>query len=94
MQQWILIWLGVLGLMCGARADDWPQWMGPDRDGVWHEDGIVECFPEGGPPVLWRAEVSLGYGGAAVVGEQVFVADYVKETGMHFITILSNLHFL
>ena len=33
------------------RADDWPQWLGPQRDGVWRESGIVEKFPEGGPPI-------------------------------------------
>ena len=30
-------------------AADWPQWMGPNRDGVWPETGIVEKFPEDGP---------------------------------------------
>lgn len=28
-----------------ATADDWPQWMGPNRDGRWAETGIVEAFP-------------------------------------------------
>ena len=32
-----------------ARADDWPQWLGPQRDGVWRETGIVEKFPDGRP---------------------------------------------
>ena len=32
-------------------ADDWPQWMGPQRDGVWRETGIIEAFPAGGPDV-------------------------------------------
>ncbi len=81
MRRWILTLVGVLGALSCVRAEDWPQWMGPGRDGVWHEEGIVERFPEGGPPVLWRAAVSLGYGGAAVVGARVFVADYIKESG-------------
>ena len=38
-----------------ARADDWPQWMGPGRDGVWHETGILEKFPAGGPKVRTAA---------------------------------------
>src|SRR5262249_38804568 len=29
------------------RADDWPQWRGPNRDGVWGENGILETFPAG-----------------------------------------------
>jgi hypothetical protein len=32
-----------------AQADDWPQWFGPQRDGIWRETGILEKFPEGGP---------------------------------------------
>lgn len=60
-----------------ARADDWPQWMGPKRDNVWRETGIVEKFPEGGPKVLWRTPVAGGYAGPAVANGLVFVPDYV-----------------
>ena len=31
---------------CGA--EDWPQWRGPDRDGVWHEPGVLKAIPAGG----------------------------------------------
>ena len=47
-------------------ADDWPQWMGPNRDGVWRETGIVKTFPQGGPPVRWRIKIGGGYAGPAV----------------------------
>ncbi len=60
-----------------ARADDWPQWMGPKRDNVWRETGIVEKFPKGGPKVLWRTPVAGGYAGPSVSGGLVFVTDYV-----------------
>jgi outer membrane protein assembly factor BamB len=39
--------------MNSAPADDWPQWMGPQRDNVWREKGILKKFPAGGPKVLW-----------------------------------------
>lgn len=58
-----------------ARADDWPQWLGPQRDGVWRESGIVEKFPAGGPPVKWRVEVGAGYTGPAVASGRVYVLD-------------------
>lgn len=58
-----------------ARADDWPQWLGAQRDGVWRETGIVEKFPAGGPPVRWRATIGAGYSGPAVAGGRVFVMD-------------------
>jgi len=56
-------------------ADDWPQWLGPGRDAVWRESGIVEKFPTNGPPILWRAAIGAGYAGPVVAGGRVYVAD-------------------
>ncbi len=64
-----------------ASADDWPQWMGPKRDNVWREDGILDKFPAGGPKVLWRTPVAGGYAGPAVVGGKVYVTDRVLAKG-------------
>ncbi|HEY1191431.1 MAG TPA: PQQ-binding-like beta-propeller repeat protein [Gemmata sp.] len=69
--------VAVLALAPVARADDWPQWMGPKRDNVWRETGIIEKFPAGGPKILWRTPVAGGYAGPAVAGGSVFVCDYV-----------------
>ena len=41
-------------LVSAARADDWPQWLGPRRDAVWHEAGVARTIPPGGLPVRWR----------------------------------------
>lgn len=57
-------------------ADDWPQWMGPKRDGIWRENGVVEEFPAGGLPVKWRIPIHYGYSGPAVHDGKVFVLDY------------------
>jgi outer membrane protein assembly factor BamB len=64
-----------------AFADDWPQWLGPQRDGVWREDGIMDQFPAGGPKARWRVPVHSGYAGPAVAGERVFVTDFVLKPG-------------
>lgn len=65
-------------LICAsAVADDWPQWMGPQRDNVWRETGILQKFPEGGPRILWRTPIAGGYAGPAVAGGRVFITDYV-----------------
>ncbi len=64
--------------MAGAaslRADDWPQWLGPERDSVWRETGIVSSFPAGGPPVVWRTAIGSGYSGPAVALGRVYVLD-------------------
>ena len=56
-------------------ADDWPQWLGPTRDSVWRESGILEKFPANGPSVLWRATIGAGYAGPVVAKGRVYVAD-------------------
>lgn len=67
----------LLAAPLAARADDWPQWMGPKRDNVWREDGILDKFPKGGPKVVWRTPIAGGYAGPAVSGGKVYVTDYV-----------------
>ncbi len=62
-------------------ADDWPQWLGPERDGVWRETGIVESFPEGGPEVLWRVPAGYGYSSPAIADGKVYLSDYLIEEG-------------
>jgi outer membrane protein assembly factor BamB len=64
-----------------SQAEDWPQWLGPDRNSVWKETGLVEKFPEQGLAVKWRVPVSLGYSGPAVANGKVYVTDYVREAG-------------
>src|SRR6266446_4080680 len=63
------------GLGDSARADDWPQWLGPKRDGVWRETGIVDKFPEGGPKVRWRQKIGPGYSSPAVAQGRVYLMD-------------------
>ena len=57
------------------RADDWPQWLGPQRDGVWRESGILDAFPAGGHKVLWRVKIGGGYTGPAVANGRVYLMD-------------------
>ena len=76
----LLVWCTVTSLLAAVtRADDWPQWMGPGRDNVWREEGLLERFPAGGPKVIWRVPIAGGYAGAAVAGGRVFVTDYVTS---------------
>jgi outer membrane protein assembly factor BamB len=69
----LVVWLG--GSAKIGRAEDWPQWGGAHRDGVWRESGILDRFPEGGPKVLWRLPIGTGYSGPAVANGKVFVMD-------------------
>src|SRR5436853_2499374 len=60
-----------------VRADDWPQWLGPKRNGVWRETGIIKKLPKE-LPVVWRKPVAEGYAGPAVADGKVFVTDWQK----------------
>lgn len=64
-----------------VSADDWPQWLGPQRDGVWREKGILKKFPEGGPKVIWKAKVGAGFSGPAVVDGKVYLTDRFLAEG-------------
>ena len=52
-----MVWTG---LGTAVLAQDWPQWMGPHRDNVWREEGIIDKFPADGPTVLWRTPIRGG----------------------------------
>jgi outer membrane protein assembly factor BamB len=65
----------LLLVSAALHADDWPQWLGPQRDGVWRETGIVDAFPAGGPKVLWRTKIGGGYTGPAIANGKVYLMD-------------------
>jgi outer membrane protein assembly factor BamB len=69
------LFIGVLLVCSAARADDWPQWLGPQRDGVWRETGILNKFPADGPPVRWRVPIGGGFAGPAVANGRVYITD-------------------
>jgi outer membrane protein assembly factor BamB len=53
---------------------DWPQWQGPDRNGLSKETGLLKQWAAGGPPQLWSVtSVGAGYGSIAVKGGRIFV---------------------
>ena len=68
--------LGFFSLALAAvQADDWPQWLGPQRDAIWRETGIVEKFPADGLKYRWRVPIGGGYTGPAVAKGRVYVTD-------------------
>jgi outer membrane protein assembly factor BamB len=63
-------------------AEDWPEWRGKGRRGVWSESGILDRFPEKGLRIAWRTPVLAGFAGPAVAEGRVFVTDFRKTNGM------------
>ncbi len=67
----------VAALLCAgppaaAAPHDWPQWRGPNRDGISAEAGLLETWPSSGPRELWRVPLGEGYSGMSVVGSSLF----------------------
>lgn len=59
----------------GAGAEDWPQFQGPQRNGVSTETGLARVWPESGPKSLWSFTLQEGFGGPAIRDGKVFVLD-------------------
>ena len=68
-------WLALSLLASAGWAEDWPQWRGPERDGVWREAGIVEVFPAEGLQVRWRVAVGPGWATPVIAEGRVIVTD-------------------
>jgi len=62
----------------GVRAD-WPQFMGPTRDGIAAAKGLARSWPKTGPRELWSVKLGPGFGGTAVEGGRVYLLDRVDR---------------
>ena len=69
-----------VGAMAQVRADDWPEWLGRGRLGVWNETSLVDALPAN-LPVSWRVPINKGYSGPSVAGGRVFVTDARRAVG-------------
>ena len=74
--------LGLLLVLASfnVSADDWPQWRGPQRDGISKETGLLKEWPKEGPKSLWQVkDIGSGYSTPAVVGNRFYL---VSNEGM------------
>ena len=72
-------------------AADSPQFRGPNRDGKFPETGLLQAWPEGGPPVLWVATgLGAGYASVSVVGDTIYVPGMFGEEGYVFMLDLAG----
>jgi outer membrane protein assembly factor BamB len=80
-----LAWIVVLSLAeCAGRAGqltaaDWPQFLGPTRNGTTSETGLLTQFPQDGPPLVWEKAVGSGYSGPVVSGDRLILFHRVDD---------------
>ena len=78
--------VSVIGLLCAtsALAADWPQYLGPNRNSISAQKGILRSWPENGPEVLWTVTVGKGFGGPVVKDGKVYLLDRDDKVGDNF----------
>lgn len=80
----ILICITAFSLFLGESkiyAQDWPQFLGPNRNSTSPQSGILKTWPAGGPEVLWTAGIGPGYGGPVIKDGKVYLLDRDDKTG-------------
>jgi outer membrane protein assembly factor BamB len=60
-------------------AADWPQWLGPQRDGISPETGLLHKWDDKGPPLAWDFKVGEGYSGPVIAGERLVMFHRVGD---------------
>ncbi len=73
---------GVLFAMRGL-AGDWPQFLGPTRDGIYTGADIAPAWPAAGPPVVWKKDVGEGFAGPMVASGKVILFHRVSGQRDH-----------
>lgn len=77
-----LVWAINATCLAQLSAEDWPQWRGPQRDGVWQVEGVLTELPDGQLPIAWTQEIGAGYSGPTVSQGLVYVMDRPAGTDL------------
>jgi len=70
----------VLAIAFAMPAEDWPEWRGKGRLGVWNETGVLQRFPDAGLTVEWRVPVNRGFSGPAVSQGRIYLTDFTETS--------------
>lgn len=76
-----LLFLTIASTALGAVVVDWPQWRGPNRNGISSETGLLRQWPAAGPPLAWRVTgAGEGYSSFAVAAGRLFTLGARQNT--------------
>jgi outer membrane protein assembly factor BamB len=77
----VILIAAIVTISTGSTLADWPQYLGPDRNSISAEKGILRSWPESGPKVLWAVAVGKGYGGPVIKDGKVYLLDRDDKVG-------------
>src|SRR5215212_2385281 len=69
----------LLLICCQSRAEDWPQFLGLTRDGVYRGSDLAEEWPKEGPRVLWHAPAGQGFSGPVIAEGKVILFHRIEK---------------
>ena len=78
----------IAGGLC-ARAEEWPQWRGPQGDGISRETGLLTTWPAEGPTKLWTVPTARGHASPIAVDGKVYLFTYDDEKGQEILQSLN-----
>jgi outer membrane protein assembly factor BamB len=76
-----LVFIALMSGLTALHAQDWPQYLGPDRNGTSPQQNLLRTWPVSGPEVLWSAKTGIGYGGPVVQDGKVYLLDRDDQVG-------------
>ena len=71
----------IVMIAAGGSVADWPQYLGPNRNSISDQKGILRSWPEKGPEVLWTVSLGKGFGGPVVEDGKVYLLDRDDKVG-------------
>src|SRR5437660_5261991 len=69
---WCFLLLLPLAFALTVHADEWPNWRGPNHNGISRETGLLKSWPASGPKVLWKMDLTGGYSSVVVANGRLF----------------------
>ncbi|MEP7271501.1 MAG: PQQ-binding-like beta-propeller repeat protein, partial [Acidobacteriota bacterium] len=79
----IVLVLGAISVAIAAA--DWPQWRGPQRNGLSVETGLLKAWPQAGPAQVWSvSNLGQGFGSISVKGDRLFVQGSTSSASVLF----------
>jgi outer membrane protein assembly factor BamB len=70
---------GLVLVLLGCLAADWPQLLGPTRNGICTEKDLLDTFPKKGPAVVWQLDVGEGFSSPAIAGDRLILFHRISD---------------